>query len=193
MGLGDTIKERNKTSKQLICSCENNIVKRDFTNILNLFHAFVLHIKNSFYSRKSNINLLSFKDIRLNEYHIETTNEGDIEYLYITQIGSNKKCVLEKLSIFSYGLYYTYINAIERFVIVSQKVTNKNEFLVWHDRLGHPRYIMMRKIVENSCGHPLKSKKKILQTNEFLCTIRSQRKVDIKIITRKIKNESISF
>jgi len=41
MGIGDIIKERNKTSEQLICSCDNNIVKRDFTHIMNLFHAFV--------------------------------------------------------------------------------------------------------------------------------------------------------
>ena len=41
MGLGDTIKERNKASEQLICSYDNNVVKKDFTNILNLFHAFV--------------------------------------------------------------------------------------------------------------------------------------------------------
>ena len=80
--------------------------------------------------KKFNRNLLSFKDIYLNGYHIETNNEGDVEYLYITQIESNKKCVLEKLSAFSYGLYYTYINAIETHVIVSQKLTNKNEFLV---------------------------------------------------------------
>jgi len=52
---------------------------------------------------------------------------------------------------------------------------------------------MIRKIVENSYGHPLKSKIKLLQTNEFSCTICSQRKVDIKVITRKIRNESISF
>ena len=53
--------------------------------------------------------------------------------------------------------------------IINQKLTNKNEFLVWHDRLGHPRYIMMRKIAENSCGHPLKSHK-FLQSNDFSCT-----------------------
>ena len=40
-GSWDTIKERNKASKQLICSCNKNIVKRDFTNIMNLFHAYV--------------------------------------------------------------------------------------------------------------------------------------------------------
>jgi len=42
------------------------------------------HIKNAFYSPKSNRILLIFKDIRLNGYHIETNNERDIEYLYIT-------------------------------------------------------------------------------------------------------------
>jgi len=88
-----------------------------------------LHIKNAFYSPKSNRNLLSFKDIRLNVYHIETNNEGDIEYLYITRIESNKKCVLEKLSAFSYGLYYTYINKIETHVIVSQKLTIEMNFV----------------------------------------------------------------
>jgi len=28
MGLNDIIKEKNKVSEQLICSCENNIVKK---------------------------------------------------------------------------------------------------------------------------------------------------------------------
>ena len=41
MILGDTIIERNKAFEQLICSYDNNIVRRGFTNILNLFHAFV--------------------------------------------------------------------------------------------------------------------------------------------------------
>jgi len=52
-----------------------------------------LDIKNAFYSPKSNRNLLSFKNIRLNRYHVKTNNEGDIEYLYITLIESNKTCV----------------------------------------------------------------------------------------------------
>jgi len=49
MSHSDIIKERNKASDHLICSCENNIVNRDFTNIMNrdftnimnLFHVFV--------------------------------------------------------------------------------------------------------------------------------------------------------
>jgi len=41
MGLGDTIKKRNKVTEQLNFSYDNNIVKRDFTNILNLFYTFL--------------------------------------------------------------------------------------------------------------------------------------------------------
>ena len=88
------------------------------------------------------------KDSCLNGYHIETNNEWDMKYLYITRIDWIKKCVLEKLSSFSYGLYYTYVSAIETHVIVSEKLMNQNEFLNWHDQLGHPRSIMMQKIVK---------------------------------------------
>ena len=49
------------------------------------------------YSSKSRRNLLSFKDIRSNGYHIETNNEGSEEYLYITSMVSSQKLILEKL------------------------------------------------------------------------------------------------
>nr|KYP43614.1 hypothetical protein KK1_034945 [Cajanus cajan] len=59
-----------------------------------------LHIKNALYFSKSYRNLLSFKDIRLNDFHIETNNERNVEYLYITKLHLNKKEVLEKLFTF---------------------------------------------------------------------------------------------
>ncbi|GAV91160.1 hypothetical protein CFOL_v3_34559, partial [Cephalotus follicularis] len=40
-------------------------------------------ITNALYSTKSKRNLLSFKNIRRNGYHIKTTNENGKEYLYI--------------------------------------------------------------------------------------------------------------
>jgi len=48
--------------------------------------------------KKFNRNLLSFKDIYLNGYHIETNNEGDMKYLYITIIELNKKMCIGELS-----------------------------------------------------------------------------------------------
>ncbi|KAJ9561315.1 hypothetical protein OSB04_006475 [Centaurea solstitialis] len=50
-----------------------------------------LKIENALYSPKSQRNLLNFKDIRKNGYHIETMDEGESEYLLITNISSEKK------------------------------------------------------------------------------------------------------
>ena len=104
----------------------------------------------------------------------------------------SRKCILEKLSSFSCGLYYTNISTIETHTIVNQKFTNQNEFIVWHNRLGHPGYIMMRKIIKNSCGPLLKSQK-ILQFKNSSCTACSQWKLIIRSSPGKIVNESIIF
>ena len=53
-----------------------------------------LCIDGVLYSSKSSRNLLSFKDIRYNGYHIETNNEGSEEFLYITSILSDQKLIL---------------------------------------------------------------------------------------------------
>lgn len=50
-----------------------------------------IHIPNALYSSKSTRNLLSFKDIRLNGFHIETTSENKEEYLLITSTTSGYK------------------------------------------------------------------------------------------------------
>ncbi|KAL1134595.1 hypothetical protein V6Z11_A12G113600 [Gossypium hirsutum] len=74
-------------------------------------------IDDALYSTKSQRNLLSFKDIHLNGYHIETMNEKNIEYLYIKNVERGKKYVLERLLAFSSGLYYTHISVIESHAI----------------------------------------------------------------------------
>jgi len=99
-------------------------------------------LRKNYYTSTNKLNryLLSFKDIRLNRNHIETNNEKDMKYLYISMIELKKKCVLKKLSTFSYDLYYTYISTIEMHVMVNQKFTNQNECLVWHDQLDDLYY-----------------------------------------------------
>ena len=57
-------------------------------------------IDDDLYSSKSRRNLLSFKDIRGNGYHIETNNEGSEKYLYITSIISGQKLVLKKKNVY---------------------------------------------------------------------------------------------
>ncbi|GAV62394.1 hypothetical protein CFOL_v3_05918, partial [Cephalotus follicularis] len=78
-----------------------------------------MRITDILYSTKSRRNLLSFKDIRRNGYHIETKNESGKEYLYITGNASGRKQILEKLPGISSGLYIMKIREIESHNIVN--------------------------------------------------------------------------
>lgn len=146
-------------------------------------------IADALYSPKSQRNLLSFKDIRRNGYHVETISEGDDEYLQITSITQGIKTVLEKLRAFSTGLYYTKISIMETNAIENPKFSEN--LIVWHDRLGHPGSIMLQKIIRNSCGHPLKNQK--ILPHDFSCVACSQGKLIIRPSPIKVNSESINF
>lgn len=49
-----------------------------------------IYINDDLYYANSNQNLLSFKDIRQNGYHIVTTNNGSNEYVLCLFLGENK-------------------------------------------------------------------------------------------------------
>nr|KYP36040.1 hypothetical protein KK1_042864 [Cajanus cajan]KYP36041.1 hypothetical protein KK1_042865 [Cajanus cajan]KYP36042.1 hypothetical protein KK1_042866 [Cajanus cajan] len=68
-----------------------NIIEDSRRTNISLPNGRNLHIKNALYFSKSYRNLLHFEDICLNGYHIETINEGYVEYPYITKLHLNKK------------------------------------------------------------------------------------------------------
>ena len=144
------------------------------------------------YSSKSRRNLLSFKDIRINGYYIETMNEDIIECLYITSIISGQKLIMEKLPAFSSRLYHITIKPIESYVVVNQKFNNPKVFVLWHDMLGHIGSSMMHQIIEHSHGHPLKNQK-ILFPNEYPCIVSSQGKLIFRSSLTNIIYESPVF
>ena len=150
------------------------------------------HIEDALYSNKSSINLLSFKDIRRNGYHIETMNHDENEYLLITSIISGQKCILEQLLSLSCGLYQTTIRSIESYDVMNQKFNDSNAFLLWHERLGHPGISMMRRIVQNSNGHPLTSRQ-ILVTGGYTCATCSKGKLIIRPSFTNATFESPAF
>ena len=84
-----------------------------------------LCIDDALYSSKSRRNLLNF-----NGYHIETNNEGNEEFLYITSIVSGQKLILEKLPIFSSELYYTTMRTVEANVAIHQKCSDPKVFML---------------------------------------------------------------
>ena len=128
------------------------------------------HINDALYSSKSIRNLFSFKDIHRNGYHIETMNEDNVEYIYITSIISCQKLIMENLPLFPFGLYHTIIKLIEPYVVVNQKFNDLKVFFIWHDRLGHSSSSMMRQIIKHSHRHPLKNQK-IHFPNEYSCGV----------------------
>ena len=99
--------------------------------ILPMGNEFV--INDALFSPHSKRNLLSFKDICSNGFHVETGTEGGREYLYLTQMVGCRKQIFEKLPSFSSGLYYTYIRKIDKHVAMNLKFTDPISFQLWHD------------------------------------------------------------
>lgn len=117
-------------------------------------------ISDALYSPKSHRNLISFRDIRKNGYHIETMNKNGIEYLCITK---ERKHILEELPMLSSGLYCTKI-----YMIASYATEITDTFKIWHERVEHLGSVMMRKIVQNTNSHPFENHK-WFQSDEFSC------------------------
>ena len=92
-------------------------------------------------------------------------NERNCEYLHITSIKNGQKILMEKMQALSSGLYGIYISTIESNMVTNQKLVDPKLFTLWHDRLGHPGNIMMRRIIKSANGHLLKDLKIILSKN----------------------------
>ena len=101
-----------KTSVNTISGTSNLIEGSGRASIL-LPKGTRIYVKDVLYSSNSQRNLLSLKDIRLNGYHMETMNENDIEYLFLTSFKTGQKQVLEKMRTLTPGLYGTVIYPIE--------------------------------------------------------------------------------
>ena len=147
-----------KPNVSTIFSTTNLVEVSGRTNIM-LPNETKFHINDTLYYCKSRRNLLCFKDVHRNGYHIETMNEDNVEYFYITSIISDHKLILEKLLVFCFRLYHTTIKPIESYVVVNQKFNDPKVFVLWHDKLGHLGSSMMCQIIEHSHGHPVKYQK----------------------------------
>jgi hypothetical protein len=87
-----------------------------------------LIINDALYCSKFRRNLLSFKDIRCNGYHIETITEHNIEYLQIITIKYGQKIILKKMEDLSSGLYCMNISSIESNMVSNQKLHDTKIF-----------------------------------------------------------------
>jgi hypothetical protein len=99
--------------------------------------------------------------------------------------------ILERIPFLLSELYYTYIKLVPH---VTYKVIfqNVDPFTAWHERLGHPRVGMMRKIIGNSTGHNLNSAK-FPKSSDFMCTAYATEKLIVRSSHLKIKVEPLKF
>jgi hypothetical protein len=135
--------------------------------------------------------LLSFRDIRQNGIHIETHDENQEEFLFLTKPNRYSEHICEKISSLMFGLYYIYIKSIAH---VAYKVIfqNVDPFQIWHDRLSHPGIVMMRKIRGNYIGHNL-SITNFLRSKDFICTTCATGKLVFRPSHLKIKVGPLKF
>ena len=77
-----------------------------------LFNGTILTIKEALYSPRSGRTLLSFRDIRDNKYHLETTEDHGSEFLCITSYEYGQKHIDEKLERLPSELYIITIHGI---------------------------------------------------------------------------------
>ena len=133
--MGETNVNTISGSVKLIENCEKTT--------LFLLRGTKIVINNVLISPKFWNILLNFRDIRQNWYHIATVNKTNGKFLLITNTIFEKKRVLEKLPSLSSDLYYAQISAVEIHYLIDQKSTHFNDFMIWHDRFKHPRFIMM--------------------------------------------------
>lgn len=71
-----------------------------------LFNGAKLTIKEIIYSSCSGKRLLSFKDVRDNNYHADTTKENGAEFFYITCYEYGHKCIHKKIKRLGTWLYF---------------------------------------------------------------------------------------
>ena len=114
----------------------------------------ILTIDEALYSPRFGKTLLSFKDIRDNNYHAETYVENGVEFLCLTFYEYGQKHTLEKMERIPSDMYAMTICPIESHYVAGPTSGITHEITLWHDRLGHPGRIAMCCILKSSHGHP---------------------------------------
>jgi hypothetical protein len=83
-----------------------------------------------------------------------------------------------------------YIKPTDEYVVMKTIFRNIGSFRIWHDRLGHPGMGMMRRIINNSAGHDVRS---YPNPEDFICTACAKGKLITRSSLLKIRDESPVF
>ena len=113
----------------------SNLIEGYGKTRIMLSNGTILTIDDALYSPRSRRTLLSFKDIRDNNYHAETHVENGVEFLCITSFVYGQRRILKKMERIPNGLYTTTIRPIECHYVASPTSKTAHEITLWHDHL----------------------------------------------------------
>ncbi|KAM2711661.1 hypothetical protein EV1_031758 [Malus domestica] len=113
----------------------SNLIEGYGKTRIMLSNGIILTIAEALYSPHSGRTLLSFKEIRDNNYHTETYVENGVEFLCITSYEYGQKRILEKMERILSDVYNTTIRPIECHYVAGPTTGTMQEITLWHDRL----------------------------------------------------------
>ncbi|KAM1233222.1 hypothetical protein ACFX2J_002950 [Malus domestica] len=116
-------------------SCSSNLIEGYGKTSIMVSNGTILTIKEALYSPHSGRTLLSFRDIKDNKYHLETTEDHGSEFLCITSYEYGQKHIHEKLECLPSGLYITTICGIKAHSVANPMPEFPDTLLLWHDCL----------------------------------------------------------
>lgn len=108
-----------------------------------------IHIAATIYAPTATRNLISFQDIRSNQYQLRTKKQGDTETLQILQDIDGQPYIKETFPLIPPDLYAASIQSYNIATNISSDITQ-----TWHCRLGHPGTNMYTRIIKDSTGIP---------------------------------------
>lgn len=132
--------------------------------IIRLPRGTILNIKSAIYAPTATRNLLSFRDIRDNNLHIQTATDKSREVLLLISKTPTHTTVKEVLNALPHGFYTTKTHSYHT------GLDNYNATELWHDRLGHPGTTMFYRILKNTTGIPPNVQPKALKAPCMACS-----------------------
>jgi hypothetical protein len=136
--------------------------------------------------------LLLFKDIRANNFHLETNDDDGEECLIMTKSMGDNKNIVEIFPSMRQALYYTYIKPTQKHVTIQTILRNNESYRIWHDRLEHPGLSMIKRITNNLNDHNLK-KNGFPNHEDFVCVACAKGKLITRPSILRVRDQSLSF
>ncbi|KAL3683038.1 hypothetical protein R1sor_001060 [Riccia sorocarpa] len=139
----------------------------------------IINIPDAIYSSKSPRNLLAFRTLRENGYHLMTGEDVGKDVLQLIQHGINGIRYADTFPSMGNKLYSTRIEPVLPIYTVNTAAVSFDDFTCWHRRLGHPGNTMLRKMLKHrvTSDLPAKLERLISDSQKSLCVPCAQGKL----------------